>query len=94
MTMSSDKVVNRDVTFFIKMTIPTVITVASIALGSVFWVQNYSETHFYDIQRGQILESQIDEIKNDVKTIQDQNWDIIITINRIEEKIEEKDVRD
>lgn len=66
---------------FIKIWVGSIVSVVAITLGVVFWVENsikdYGKENFYLKVSGENTESQIKEIKDDLKMIQSQNFLII-----------------
>jgi len=71
-----------------KVIVPLVVTVCTAALSLVFWVQSYGESHFYDKERGEALSEQVAEVKLDLRSIREQNLEILQAIGRIEGRLD------
>lgn len=60
----------------------------SIVVSSIFWVQNYSENHFYSITSGAHLEAEINDLNEELKYVRKQNEEMILMLGRIEGMLE------
>lgn len=87
MPPSTDKL-NFDT--FIKIWVPIIGGVISIILGSVFWIQRAGDDKYYSKISGDNLADQIQETKTDIEVIRNQNNDIILSLGRIEGRLDQE----
>jgi len=80
-----------DLTYFIKIIAPMLISVCTLAVGMVFWVQSYGEDHFYDKERGEILYEQQARLEGDMRAIREQNTQILLALGRVEGQLSVQD---
>jgi hypothetical protein len=85
--MANDNFQNS-LAYLSRVIVPLVVTVCTAVLGLVFWVQSYGETHFYDKERGEALYEQVSEVKIDLRSIREQNLEILQAIGRIEGRLD------
>jgi len=85
--MANDNFQNN-LAYLSKVIVPLVVTVCTAVLGLVFWVQSYGESHFYDKERGEALSEQVAEVKIDLRSIREQNLEILQAIGRIEGRLD------
>ena len=61
-----------------------VMSLVSAIVTSIFWVQSYGEDHYYALNSGEYMESEITDMQDDIEKIRDQNIEIILMLGRIE----------
>ena len=83
-----------DATSFIKIWVASIMSVVIVVVGAIFWVEDsiktYGKENFYLKVSGENTEKQIQEIKDDLKVIQSQNFTIIQQLSILQGRLKER----